>query len=36
MKGRELIDLRNAYDPAMARAAGLSYQGVGRGELPAD
>lgn len=35
MKGRELIDLRNVYDPAMVRAAGLGYRGIGRGEQQA-
>ncbi|WP_300974829.1 UDP-glucose/GDP-mannose dehydrogenase family protein [Sphingomonas sp. LHG3406-1] len=32
MKGRQLIDLRNVYDPEDAERAGLSYRGVGRGE----
>jgi UDPglucose 6-dehydrogenase len=30
MKGRFLFDLRNMYDPAAMRAAGLLYHGVGR------
>ncbi len=31
MKGDLLIDGRNALDPAAVRAAGLKYEGVGRG-----
>ncbi|MDX6724233.1 MAG: UDPglucose 6-dehydrogenase [Solirubrobacteraceae bacterium] len=31
MAGRVLIDGRNALDPAAARAAGLTYEGIGRG-----
>ncbi|HVF37122.1 MAG TPA: UDP-glucose/GDP-mannose dehydrogenase family protein [Sphingomicrobium sp.] len=31
MRGRLLIDLRNIYDRADAEAAGLAYQGIGRG-----
>jgi UDPglucose 6-dehydrogenase len=31
MKGQALIDLRNVYDRSEAEAAGLVYQGVGRG-----
>jgi len=31
MKGPVFIDLRNVYDPAIMRAAGFSYSGVGRG-----
>ena len=31
MRGKVLVDLRNVYDPAAARQAGLSYLGVGRG-----
>ncbi len=30
MRGRALIDLRNVYDPADARAASLDYNSVGR------
>ncbi len=30
MRGGALIDLRNVYDPADARAAGLNYTSVGR------
>jgi UDPglucose 6-dehydrogenase len=31
MRGDVLVDLRNAYSPALAEAAGLVYRGVGRG-----
>jgi UDPglucose 6-dehydrogenase len=31
MAGRVLIDGRNALDPAAARAAGLTYEGIGQG-----
>ncbi|MEO8142465.1 MAG: UDP binding domain-containing protein, partial [Sphingomicrobium sp.] len=31
MRGTALVDLRNVYDPAEARRAGLSYRGIGRG-----
>ena len=30
MRGRVLIDLRNVYDPATMRDAGLEYHGIGR------
>jgi UDPglucose 6-dehydrogenase len=30
MQGSVIVDLRNVYDPAAMRAAGLSYVGVGR------
>ena len=30
MAGNVLIDGRNAFDPAAARAAGLVYEGIGR------
>jgi UDPglucose 6-dehydrogenase len=30
MRGRVLVDLRNAWDPAAMRAAGFAYHGVGR------
>ena len=30
MRGRVLIDLRNVYDPAAMRDAGLEYHGIGR------
>jgi UDPglucose 6-dehydrogenase len=30
MRGRVLVDLRNVYDPAVMRAAGFSYFGIGR------
>ena len=30
MTGRVVVDLRNLYDPAAMRAAGLAYHGVGR------
>ena len=30
MAGSTIVDLRNVYDPAAMRAAGLSYHGVGR------
>jgi UDPglucose 6-dehydrogenase len=32
MKGKIVIDGRNALDPAALRAAGLVYEGVGRGD----
>jgi UDPglucose 6-dehydrogenase len=35
MRGKVLIDLRNVYDREEAERAGLAYQGVGRGSLPA-
>ncbi len=35
MRGRVLVDLRNVYDPAEARRAGLDYRGVGRGNTVA-
>ena len=31
LRGKVLVDLRNVYDPAEAREAGLSYHGIGRG-----
>ena len=31
MRGNALVDLRNVYDPAEARRAGLVYRGIGRG-----
>jgi UDPglucose 6-dehydrogenase len=31
MRGNVLIDGRNLYDPAAVRAAGLVYEGIGRG-----
>jgi UDPglucose 6-dehydrogenase len=31
MRGRVVIDGRNALDPAAVRAAGLLYEGIGRG-----
>ena len=30
MRGRVLVDLRNVFDPAAMRGAGLEYSGVGR------
>ena len=30
MKGDVLVDLRNVYLPAQARAAGFTYAGIGR------
>jgi UDPglucose 6-dehydrogenase len=33
MRGTALVDLRNVYDPAEAREAGLIHFGVGRGRL---
>jgi UDPglucose 6-dehydrogenase len=30
MRGQTIVDLRNVYDPAAMRAAGLKYHGVGR------
>jgi UDPglucose 6-dehydrogenase len=35
MRGNVLIDGRNAFDPALARDAGLVYEGVGRSAVPA-
>ena len=34
MSGRVLVDLRNVYDPAAMRQAGLIYHGIGRGAAP--
>lgn len=34
LRGRLVVDGRNIFDPAAARAAGLHYVGVGRGEAP--
>jgi len=31
LRGKVLVDLRNVYDPAEAREAGLVYHGIGRG-----
>ena len=31
VRGRVLLDLRNAYDPAAAEAAGFRYHAIGRG-----
>ncbi len=31
MSGNLVIDGRNALDPAAVRAAGLCYEGIGRG-----
>lgn len=31
LRGRVLVDARNLYDPATVRAAGLRYEGIGRG-----
>ena len=33
MNGKVLIDLRNIYEPQEAARVGLSYRGVGRGEV---
>jgi len=33
MKGRVILDARNLLDPEMARDAGFSYRGTGRGSL---
>jgi UDPglucose 6-dehydrogenase len=30
MRGRVVVDLRNVYDPAAMRQAGLAYSGIGR------
>jgi UDPglucose 6-dehydrogenase len=30
MRGRLLVDGRNFFDPSAVRAAGLTYEGVGR------
>jgi len=30
MRGRVLVDLRNAWDPVAMRQAGFDYQGIGR------
>jgi UDPglucose 6-dehydrogenase len=35
MAGRDLIDLRNIYDPRAVEAAELTYHGVGRSRSPA-
>ncbi len=35
MRGRVLVDLRNVYDPVAMRAAGFTYQGIGRATAPA-
>ena len=32
MRGKNLVDLRNVYDPEDVERAGLSYRGIGRGE----
>jgi hypothetical protein len=34
MRGDLLLDGRNLYDPASVFAAGLRYEGMGRGSLP--
>ena len=34
MRGDVLLDGRNLYDPAAVFAAGLRYEGMGRGGLP--
>jgi len=31
MRGDLLVDGRNLFDPAVVRAAGLLYEGIGRG-----
>ena len=36
MRGTALVDLRNVYDPAEAKRAGLSYRGIGRGKPEAN
>ncbi|NJC06470.1 UDPglucose 6-dehydrogenase [Sphingomonas kaistensis] len=33
MRGNHLVDLRNVYEPADVLRAGLTYRGIGRGEL---
>jgi hypothetical protein len=33
MRGTLVVDGRNALDPAAIGAAGLSYEGVGRGTV---
>ncbi len=33
MRGKALIDLRNIYEPEEAARVGLTYRGVGRGEV---
>ncbi len=33
MRGKALVDLRNVYDPAEAKRAGLDYRGIGRGNI---
>ncbi|GLR46965.1 UDP-glucose dehydrogenase family protein [Sphingomonas astaxanthinifaciens] len=33
MRGNNLVDLRNVYEPAEAERAGLRYRGIGRGDL---
>ena len=34
MRGNALLDLRNIYDQAEAKRAGLRHFGIGRGRLP--
>jgi UDPglucose 6-dehydrogenase len=34
MRGKALFDGRNIWEPAEARAAGLDYHGIGRGQRP--
>ena len=35
MRGKVLVDLRNAYDREQAEIAGLEYFAIGRGPRPA-
>ncbi len=35
MRGDVVVDLRNVYDPALMRQAGLAYHGIGRPDGPA-
>ena len=30
MRGNQVVDLRNLYEPAAMRAAGFRYQSIGR------
>jgi UDPglucose 6-dehydrogenase len=35
MRGKHLVDLRNVYEPEEAARAGLTYRGIGRGDVRA-
>jgi UDPglucose 6-dehydrogenase len=34
MRGNVVLDGRNCFDPAVVRAAGLVYEGIGKGVMP--